>query len=68
MGADHGYYEIDFDGADYVESYHAFGVDAGHAFHASFNTPRFRDWAAKIISFAELYDAPGDTMWKKPMG
>ncbi len=62
LGSPRGYYAIDFNGADYVESYQAFGIDAGHAFHASFNTPRFRDWAETIISFAELYEAPSDTV------
>ncbi|WP_308917265.1 calcineurin-like phosphoesterase family protein [Jannaschia sp. LMIT008] len=55
LGAPRGYYQIEFDGSDYVDSFHAFGRDGDAQLHASFNTPRFRDWAEKIIAYADLY-------------
>ena len=56
LGSPRGYYQIEFDGPDYVETYHAFGRPEDEAMHASFSTPRFREWAEKVIGFAEIYD------------
>ena len=46
LGSPRGYYVLDFDGAGYVDTYVRFGGRADEQFHASFNTPRFRRWAA----------------------
>ena len=56
LGSPRGYYQIEFDGTDYVETYHAFARPEGEQLHASFSTPRFREWAEKVIGFAAVYD------------
>ena len=58
LGSPRGYYVLDFDGADYVDTYVRFGGSAGEQFHASFNTPRFRRWAADLFAYVDLYGAP----------
>ena len=62
LGSPRGYYSLRFDGPDYVDTYHAFGRGEDEQMHASFNTPRFRDWAERLIAYAELYDAPSDVL------
>ena len=59
-GSPRGYYSIAFDGADYVETYYAFGRPEGERMHASFNTPRYRDWAERLFVYAEDRDALAD--------
>ncbi len=61
LGSPRGYYELTFDGSDYVDTYYAFGYDADEQLHASFNTPRFRDWAEDILAYADLY-GPSDVL------
>ena len=56
LGSPRGYYQIEFNGPDYVETYHAFGRPEDEQLHASFNTPRFREWAEKLTGFARIYD------------
>ena len=58
LGSPRGYYVLDFDGADYVDTCVRFGGSAGEQFHASFNTPRFRRWAADLFAYVDLYGAP----------
>ena len=60
LGAPRGYYVLDFDGADYVDTYLKFGGSADEQFHASFNTPRFRRWAKDLFAYVDLYGAPSD--------
>eukprot|EP00903_Cladosiphon_okamuranus_P001279 g1277.t1 len=60
LGSPRGYYVLDFSGADYVDTYMTFEGDKDDQLHASFNTPRFRDWAEKLVSYTELYDVPSD--------
>jgi hypothetical protein len=60
LGSPRGFYEIAFDGADYTDTYVAFGRDDDEQMHASFNTPRFREWAEKLFAFADAYDVPAD--------
>ncbi len=60
LGSPRGYYVLDFDGADYVDTYMTFEGEKSEQMHASFNTPRFREWADKIFSFVELYDVPSE--------
>lgn len=59
LGAPRGYFQLSFDGSDYVDTYHAFD-QAGEQLHASFNTPRFRAWAERLIAYRELYDRAFD--------
>lgn len=54
LGSPRGYYSLDFNGSDYIDTYHMFGQDDGQ-FHASFNTPRFREWAERLIAYRDLY-------------
>lgn len=61
LGSPRGYYHFAFDGPDYVETYHAF-PEPEEALHASFNTPRFRDWAERVFAYSDAYDAPGQAM------
>ena len=60
LGSPRGFYILEFDGSDYVETYQAFGRGEDEQLHASFNTPRFRDWAEKLYAFTEAYDIPTD--------
>ncbi len=62
LGAPRGYYVLDFDGASYVDTYMTFGGEQTSQMHASFNTPRFRDWAKKLLAYADLYPVPTDVM------
>lgn len=62
LGSPRGYYVLDFDGPSYVDTYMTFGGDADDQMHVSFNTPRFRDWAEKLVSYTELYDVPTDVL------
>ena len=60
LGSPRGYYVLDFSGADYVDTYMTFEGTKDDQLHVSFNTPRFRDWAQKLVSYTELYDVPSD--------
>ncbi len=62
LGSPRGYYVIDFDGADYVDTYMTFDGDESDQMHASFNTPRFRDWAVKLLAYADSYPVPTDVI------
>ena len=62
LGSPRGYYLIEFDGVDYVDTYLTFDEDADRQMHASFNTPRFRDWAEKLFAYADSYDPPQDVV------
>ena len=62
LGAPRGYYVLEFDGSDYVDTYMTFGGTEEQQMHVSFNTPRFRDWAAEIIAFTEIYDMPTEVL------
>jgi len=57
MGSPRGLLTLDFDGSDYVETYHStsFGRDRGQ--WVSFNTPDFRAWHAAIAAWM---NQPGD--------
>ncbi|MEO1292161.1 MAG: calcineurin-like phosphoesterase family protein [Pseudomonadota bacterium] len=60
LGSPRGYYKIEFSGSDYVDTYLTFHEDEDSQLHASFNTPRFRDWAEKLLAYADLYGSPSD--------
>ena len=45
-----------------MDTYHAFGKDEDAQLHASFNSPRFRDWAEKLLAYADLYGSPSDVL------
>lgn len=62
LGSPRGYYLLEFDGADYVDTYLTFEDTADRQMHASFNTPRFREWAKKLFAYAESYDPPKDVI------
>ena len=62
LGSPRGYYRISFDGAEYTDTYLTFDRPEDEQMHVSFNTPRFRDWAAKIFAFADAYDPPVDVL------
>ncbi|MEO1238877.1 MAG: calcineurin-like phosphoesterase C-terminal domain-containing protein [Pseudomonadota bacterium] len=55
LGSPRGFYSFNFKGPIYIERYETFDRDADEQLHASFNTPRFRDWAEKLIAYADLY-------------
>ncbi|WP_299916911.1 calcineurin-like phosphoesterase family protein [uncultured Roseobacter sp.] len=59
LGSPRGYYQLSFDGSSYIDTYHVFGQD-GAQLHASFNTPRFREWAARLIAYRDLYERSFD--------
>jgi len=60
LGSPRGYYVLDFSGPDYVDTYMTFEGTRDDQLHVSFNTPRFRDWAEKLVSYTDLYDVPSD--------
>lgn len=60
LGAPRGYYQIDFNRSSYTDTFKTFHTNANTQLHASFNTPRFRDWARKLIAYADLYDQPSE--------
>jgi len=60
LGAPRGYYVMEFDGTNYVDTYRTFGQDKTQQMHVSFNTPRFRKWAERLYAFADAYPLPGD--------
>ncbi len=60
LGSPRGYYQLAFTGSDYVDTYHTFHTDAEKQFHASFNTPTFRDWAERLIAYRDLYGSSFD--------
>lgn len=62
LGSPRGYYILSFDGSDYVETYRTFDRPAEEQLHASFNTPRFRDWADKLLTYADLYGTPSEVL------
>ena len=62
LGSPRGYYLLEFDGASYVDTYLTFEDDADRQLHASFNTPRFREWAEKLFAYASAYGPPKDVI------
>lgn len=62
LGSPRGYYLLEFEGADYRDGFRAFARPESEQFHAAFNTPRFRDWAAQLIAFTEDNEVPGDAL------
>jgi hypothetical protein len=52
MGEPKGYMRLDFNGADYVESYRGARVDPERGQWLSFNTPSFRTWYNAIRSWS----------------
>ena len=62
LGSPRGYYQIEFDGSDYVDTYHTFNTPADDQLHASFSTPRFRKWADDLLTYVNLYGVPSDVM------
>ena len=60
LGSPRGYYVLEFDGAGYVDTYLRFGGSADEQFHASFNTPRFRSWAADLFAYVDRHGAPSE--------
>ncbi|MEL6169320.1 MAG: calcineurin-like phosphoesterase family protein [Pseudomonadota bacterium] len=62
LGSPRGYYRIAFDGSDYVDTYLTFAGNEEEQLHASFNTPRFRDWAEDLFAYLDLYGSPSDVI------
>ena len=55
LGSPRGFYILNFDGSDYVESYKSFTHSHEEQFHVSFNSPRYRDWVKKLVDYVDLY-------------
>ena len=55
LGSPRGYYQLDFNGTDYIDTYKTFHADESEQMHASFNTPRFREWAGRLLAYRDLY-------------
>ena len=60
LGAPRGYYRIDFDSVYYTDTYKTFHADKDVQFHVGFNTPRFRDWAQKLLDDASAFGGEWD--------
>ena len=52
LGSPRGYYRIDFDGPTYTETFETFHQHPDAQMHMGFNTPRFRDWAERLMAHA----------------
>ena len=52
LGSPRGFYRIDFDGAGFAESFETFHQHPDAQMHMGFNTPRFRDWAERLLAHA----------------
>ncbi len=55
LGSPRGYYILNFDGSDYVETYRSFTHSHEEQFHVSFNSPRYRDWANELVDYVDSY-------------
>jgi hypothetical protein len=55
LGSPRGFYQLDFAGSDYVDTYKSFTHAQEEQFHVSFNSPRYRDWAEGMMDFVNLY-------------
>lgn len=62
LGAPRGFYQLSFDGAAVTDTYRTFHTHVDEQLHASFNTPRFRDWADALITYVELYSTPNNVL------
>ncbi|MEL6600365.1 MAG: calcineurin-like phosphoesterase family protein [Pseudomonadota bacterium] len=62
LGSPRGYYQLDFDGSDYVDTYKTFHTGEEEQMHAGFSTPRFRIWAERLIAYRELYQNSFDQL------
>ncbi|WP_299771828.1 calcineurin-like phosphoesterase C-terminal domain-containing protein [uncultured Tateyamaria sp.] len=60
LGSPRGFYELAFNGPEFVDTYRTFHTHAEDQFHASFNTPRFREWADRLLTYRALYDREFD--------
>ena len=60
LGAPRGYYRIDFSGTSYTDTYITFHAGEDTQFHAGFNTPRFRDWAQKLLDYTSEFGGQWD--------
>ena len=60
MGAPRGYYRVDFEGTSYTDTYRTFHAGENRQFHAGFSTPRFRDWAQKLLDHALEFSGQWD--------
>ena len=61
LGAPRGYFQIDFHGSKYTDTFKTFHTDENTQFHAGFNTPRFRDWAQKLLDHASEFSGKWNT-------
>ena len=71
LGSPRGYHVFDFDGPAYVDTYMTFNGSEDDKMHASFSTPRFRNWAKDLIAYTDLYSIPSDVppcLTSAPMG
>lgn len=55
LGSPRGFYEMDFSGSDFTDTYRTFAHREDEQFHVSFNTPRYRDWAQTLIDWVSIY-------------
>lgn len=62
LGSPRGYYRLQFDGADYIDTFRTFDRPESEQLHASFNTPRFREWAGKLFAFTDSYPVPSEVL------
>ena len=62
LGSPRGYYQLEFSGSDWIDTYHTFQETPDQQLHAAFNTPRFRDWAADLMAYVDLYGRPSDVV------
>lgn len=55
LGAPRGYFQIEFEGSDYIETYKTFHTTPETQMHASLNTPRFRAWAEQLLAYRDQF-------------
>lgn len=57
LGAPRGYFELTFNGSEYVDTFKSFSHAPEEQMHASFSTPRYRDWAQTLVNWVDAYGA-----------
>lgn len=62
LGSPRGYYRLEVSGTDWIDTYHSFRETPETQMHAAFSTPRFRDWAADLMAYADLYGRPSEVL------
>ncbi|MEM1151730.1 MAG: calcineurin-like phosphoesterase C-terminal domain-containing protein, partial [Pseudomonadota bacterium] len=62
LGGPRGWLSLDFDGADYIETYFGSNLASDQHMWVSVNTPEFRDWFSAIMAWGQQESGTRDPM------